>query len=520
MAADFRLKVNGQAAQGWTNIEAYRLTLIADKSIDRRLIQDHLKQYKAQQRLMLFKIIAGILDIPLGELTKRDQVYQLTKAKQRATLFQRIAVAMLFLSLATIIGAVVAWSNYQEAMRQRLQAEKNFQTAKEAADGLVFDIARGLREVEGMRLSSVKTVLYKAEKSFSTLLQIDSENLELLKSQAAMLAEFVETYLSAGDTRSAQTTALKGLHVAKKLMELSDGALKSQRIVGLNLLKVGDAFIEIGEFDSGEQAYMQSLTLRKTISHREPKNMLYKRDISVSLNRLGDKEELVGNLDQAIEYFEQALSIRKTIVEKKPLWRRDLIVNYIRVGDIALGLEDLERAEKSFKKAEKIAREEYQKDIDNTKHKRDLAIVMQRLGNVGLHIRNYQLAKSSLKESRSIFYDLSTRDPGNYEWKRDIAVSDLKLGHTELLGNNTKAALKKYHLAAEMMYLLTKHDQNNIFWQLDLVEILMYWAKNIEGEEQQQKAKKALSILLLLRDTKKTGPEHDQWISVLRPLTK
>ena len=95
---------------------------------------------------------------------------------------------------SVILAAVWAEFNRREAVVQRDNAERNFRLAKDAADGLVFDIAQGLRDVEGMRAESVSKILGTARTTFDKLTEAAPNNLDLQRSRSAMLTEFGTTY--------------------------------------------------------------------------------------------------------------------------------------------------------------------------------------------------------------------------------------------------------------------------------------------------------------------------------------
>lgn len=116
LAADVRLPNSSE--QGYTSFEAYRHHLrqskngLGSKAIDRKVAE-----YKAQLDLAKLKIIAGLLDIPLGELTKRDQAYQLAKAQQRHRVVKRIAIVIGLLAIMAIILGIFAWNERNNAQQ-------------------------------------------------------------------------------------------------------------------------------------------------------------------------------------------------------------------------------------------------------------------------------------------------------------------------------------------------------------------------------------------------------------------
>ncbi len=102
IAADFRLNYGGMPEQAWTSIEAYRQHLKTNTEFSNKDIQKRTEAYQRQQHLMLLKIIAGILCIPLGELTQRDKEYQLKLERQKTKKLRRWLVVLSILVVLLI----------------------------------------------------------------------------------------------------------------------------------------------------------------------------------------------------------------------------------------------------------------------------------------------------------------------------------------------------------------------------------------------------------------------------------
>lgn len=117
IAADFRLHDGGQ---GWTTPAAYRASLKAAGVADRSA-NEQVEQYLKQQNLMLLKIVAGILGVPLGVLTARDKAYQIERQKQRAKVLRRWLAVISTLAVAAVVAGVLAVKNAHEAKAQRDQ---------------------------------------------------------------------------------------------------------------------------------------------------------------------------------------------------------------------------------------------------------------------------------------------------------------------------------------------------------------------------------------------------------------
>ena len=119
IAADFRINNNGQPEQGWTTPEAYRQYLKETTQLNNKQIQEKIEKYQQQQNLMLLKIIAGILGVPLGELTQRDKEYQLEQERLRAQKLKRWLSAVAMLSIVSIGVGIFAFIQREEAVDQR-----------------------------------------------------------------------------------------------------------------------------------------------------------------------------------------------------------------------------------------------------------------------------------------------------------------------------------------------------------------------------------------------------------------
>lgn len=117
IAADFRINNNGQPEQGWTTLEAYRIYLKEATQLNSTQIQEKIDKYEQQKHLMLLKIIAGIIGVPLGELTQRDKEYQLEQERIKAKKLRRWLSAVAMLAVIAIGAGVFAFFKQQEAVK-------------------------------------------------------------------------------------------------------------------------------------------------------------------------------------------------------------------------------------------------------------------------------------------------------------------------------------------------------------------------------------------------------------------
>ena len=140
IAADARLP--GTQEQGYTTPQAYRQVLQDDRTLSRKEVDRRVQAYKDRLELAKLKIIAGVLDVPLGDLTQRDQAYQLVKARQRTKIVKRIAVVIGVLALMAVALGIYAWTERNSAQtmlsRSLFLSGLNRIDQREVAEGAAY----------------------------------------------------------------------------------------------------------------------------------------------------------------------------------------------------------------------------------------------------------------------------------------------------------------------------------------------------------------------------------------------
>ena len=144
------------------------------------------------------------------------------------------------------------------AQTQRDLAVRNFGIAKTAADHVVFRISHDLRDVQGMRVESVRRILDAAQAMMDELARAAPDDVELQRSRHAMLAEFVLTYLGAGDVTRARTVAEESLAITRKLAAGDPGNARWQLDLSVSLDRAGDVRLAVGDRAGALAAYEES----------------------------------------------------------------------------------------------------------------------------------------------------------------------------------------------------------------------------------------------------------------------
>jgi tetratricopeptide (TPR) repeat protein len=399
-----------------------------------------------------------------------------------------------------------------EAFRQKSVAERNFAAAKQAADGLVFDIARGLRDVAGLRADSVRRILGRSEAALNRLLETDPNNPALQRSRAAMLGEFSVTYLTVGDIDRATAAARQAVGLSEHLVARTPADASARRDLALNLVRMADAATEKGDLGEAGAIHERALAIRRAVATGDPNDLDAARDVTTSLMRLGEIAETAGDFPRAARLFGEALELRKPLAKARPAWRRDLTVGYLKLGDVRLTQRDLAGAGAAFEAGIANARELAQEDRTSSRWLRDLAVALQRQGNLGVRTKDAALATKAYGECLTIFQGLARSDPDNLEWSNDIAISRFKLGQAAIVGRDHGAAMRHLKEALDERRALLKKSPENHQVLTDVAENLIELAKIAEVADRPALLREARSVLLSLKARGRTGRTQDAWL--------
>ena len=138
IAADFRLMPGGQ--QGWTTHTAYRESLKAEKKYSTQEINKKVDAYQRVLNRGLLKILAGVMGVPLGTLTRREEENKLEKERRKATLLRRWLTVTAILSIAAMVSGIIAWHQRGIALKNEQRAiEKTEQVEREKEKVIVSE---------------------------------------------------------------------------------------------------------------------------------------------------------------------------------------------------------------------------------------------------------------------------------------------------------------------------------------------------------------------------------------------
>lgn len=414
--------------------------------------------------LAKLKVIAGLIGVKLDDLRKREAQAQ----RRRMLAFGSAAVVFATLSVAT---AGLAWL----AEQRRQMAERNFQVAKGAAESLVFDIAQGLRNVEGMRAETVAKILGTAEQSIDTLVREASEDSELRNLQHVMLDEFAKTYQTQGDTARAMGAAQRSLSIVAKLAELEPWDPRWRRALSVSHERISDVLRAQGDGPRALASYRKALVIAEALTALDPGNTTWQRDLYRSHFRLAAGAMAQGDSTEALAAARRAEAIAVRLTTKDPLntlWQQDLAYSHTQIGDVQVAQGDGLGALAAYRKGLAIAESLVTRDPQNTAWQRDLCISYERVGDMLLATGDLKAARVEYEKALRISEALTQKDPNNTLWQQDLARYFARIGDVLAPQGDASGALSVYRKGLALAEALVERDPQNTAWQQDLASTL------------------------------------------------
>lgn len=365
----------------------------------------------------------------------------------------------------------------REAETQRRQAEaetriaeRNFEAAKDTVDGLIFDIAQGLRDVAGMRVGTIRKILETAARTVDRLLAVAPDDRQLLRSRAAMLVAFSDTYRAAGALTEAVAALAEAVGILRRLAGQDAADAQALRDLSVALGKLGDIKQAAGDHSASIAAYDEDLAIARKLAARDPGDAQAARDLSVSLDRIGDVKLIAGDQAGALAAYEEVLAIAlKPAAQNRAdeQAQRDVAVALSKLGNAKLRMRDQAGALAAYKSGLAISRKLAAANPDDARAQRDVSIGLEKVGDMLLLSRDLAGALAVYMEDLVIARKLAAQDPGNAQARRDVSISLTKIGDVKLQQGDRPGALAAYDESLRLRRELAARDPHDAQAQRD-----------------------------------------------------
>jgi eukaryotic-like serine/threonine-protein kinase len=387
---------------------------------------------------------------------------------RRARLRQRLtavaAILFAILALGATGAGIFAW-------REEQRAERSLRAAKNAVNVIVVDIAEGLRNVEGVRTATIRTILEKIQDTVEWLTRFAPDNLSLRQLYLELLDEFATTYQTAGDIGRARTAATTALSMGRGLADRDPDNPVWQRDVSVTLNRLGSIALGSSELTEALKADQEALGIMRRLSERDPTNATWQQELAISLSGIGNVKSQTGDVRGALDAYEEGLAIIQRLRQPDPsnlALQREIAVRLNETGDMKLSIGDVTSAGADYEEGLATARALVTQNPRNTQWQRDVFFSLTKIGDLKAQAGDIAAAASSYGEAVEIARHLAALDPGNPSLLLDIAQGLCRMGDVKLNIGDQDARIQLYQDALTIMRGLAGRYPDNSAWQREL----------------------------------------------------
>jgi tetratricopeptide (TPR) repeat protein len=425
IAADLRLN---DGSQGWTSPEAYRQALRRSGHLDGRTLAAKVEDYRKRSELMKLKIIAGILGVALGTLTKRDAAYQLALARKRARNLLRWLAAVGVLMALAVAGGVVAI--YQRnaadtakvnAQQQQLRAELGEKKAKKSRDQaedilnfMLFDLKNQLAPIGKL---AIMDGVQKKVSAYYQNMGVEEQEPDQIYQRNVALDNQGALLLEQGKLPEALAAFEQSLASRNRTQRSATSSPNAQADVADSLIRIGGIYTTQNRLAEALAAFEEALALRRQLVKSDPANGRYQADLAASLNHVGICYD--GESKDPLPLFEEALVLRKHLVERDPSngdWQAGLGDSLDRLGVYSATRGKIPEAVSFHQEHVALIRRVLQQHPTDTRWQDGLGFALNRIGSFYLEQRQLGEALTAYEEALDIWRSLTQIDPTNTRW--------------------------------------------------------------------------------------------------------
>lgn len=441
---------------------------------------------------------------------------ELRRQRRNLRIAYGVATVMAGLGIAAGIAAWLAVQNERRATMETRRATHNFSIAQNVVDHVVFDVAQGLRDVEGIRVKNVHTVLDRVQTAVSGLMKAAPNDVRVLRSRSVMLTEFGTTYLATGDTRTALSEIDEAVAIDRRLVGEEPKNAVWRRDLSVALLDLGNIKTKTGDNAAALAAYAESLAIRRSLLAENGNAPRRRDDVALLLRVTGRLKMNTGDAVGALAAFDEALKFDRRNVADKPKdkeYQGSLASTLTTIGDLKWQVADKRGALSAYRESLGIYRRLAAGARGDTSYRDHVARALNNVGRIQLALGQTTAALGSFSEAVDLVRRLADIDPGNMDLQWRLAMVMSSFGQASLMNGDKASAAKTLKVAVAIDRKLVVKDPSNAQWMSSLAMMLLLQQNTIDDVNQRRAMlKEGLSILDKLNAAKDT-PAVDKVIA-------
>tara|TARA_R110002096_G_scaffold29509_4_gene88933 strand:- start:24931 stop:27270 length:2340 start_codon:yes stop_codon:yes gene_type:complete len=363
------------------------------------------------QDIGFLKLVAGILNVDLGELRDREAAAQRRRARLRSALVTLFAL----LAIAASVSAYLA-------IQQRDRAEKMALEAIDIGAGVV-DKAGDLSRTYQVPTEAVEEMLTFAEERFERLFAAGAKDPELERRRAQLLLSFASVAKRTGDVAAQRRYAETAIEQMASLVERGEGIPGHYTQA---LMTAGQAALAQGDETTGMKHLEGALSIARASYHDRDDTDLHIRHLygralyEMAMAKLANQDGAAARplLEEAVPLFEA----NRNEAPDDEIHVTNLIVSLDLLGGAQALDQDREAALATLERAIDQGRTWVEIHPGSLTARTTLATSLTKLAQLRLDSGNAPGAVSSYLESIALTRELAEIDPGNAELQNNLSL--------------------------------------------------------------------------------------------------
>lgn len=413
--------------------------------------------------LAKLKLIAGLLGIGLDEIRKREVIAE----RRRRRLWMILAGSMTVL-------AIVAFAGLWLAVLRTKDAERRFEIAFEAADGLVRRV-NSMQDRFGVPEPVLDAIMKDAIKQLDRLTQEGGATSDLFRfrqAEAHLLA--ADLAKRRGDLAEQRRRLDKALALLTPLAGVDPDNREGWRGELANaLIRRGASLWDANEHTQALAIYDKAIKINEDLAARPTATPAIRNDLANNYAIVARRTYTPGHERERLAMLEKSLDIRRKIAADFPHeveYQRAYAVGLVEVGEARAALpnasaEDWAAAAKLQVSAIGILKAQHESDVANTDIQQVLATAYSKHGDTLIKQNRIDDALVEYQADLALIWALSDVNPQNVALQLDAAVSDGRVAFILAAKGQYAPALELYRDALRRELRVASIDPTNADFQ-------------------------------------------------------
>lgn len=409
------------------------------------------------------KLIAGMLDIGLDALKRRE----MQRRTRRVAVVAVVALSVMTVTTVLAIAAVIARN---AAVAASHAAERRQKQAEDLVDFMLGDLNEKLAQAS--RLDIMESVDDQAMNYFQSMPTADVTD-ETLAQRVKALERIGSVRLDQGHLPAAMASYQAALKLAAPFAAAAPADVTRQLACAEVWAFIGMTHWRQGELDPAQQSFAAAQALLQRAHGLAPDEPRLQFQLATIDNNIGHVLEARGQLDEALIQYGNMLPLMQQLVATQPgntEWMSSLGSAYNNLGRLALMRGELAAAVAHYAADDTIEAALATRDPKDVSQRDNMLTVRAILGRTQALTGDLKTGMVSLQQAVDIATQLSAVDPSNTDFREHAALYAIQLSRLRRLSGDLPTATALTARALTTFAALTAQDPANTAWQREFAE--------------------------------------------------